>query len=274
MYRVLFILLVLCAALWARPKVFVDTAVELDGVHKDYAEKVVRQTESVLRTNGDVSVAESAYASDFLLQIKMLRQDDGILVVYSLLNSSDKATVWTYKHMAYTPDDLNPIVDVVSLKFGQWNGLRWGLGLGATGLLSPEVDISPTVDLSANYLYKDFLISWDFAWAFDVGLDSRDFGSIGTFLTGAHVLGGHSLFPYVGPGIGFSMVYYNSDKYEISDGGLAFLLRMGAFYKPAAARVIYALDVRYLYNYIDFENARDGKLCRAHGWNVSAQVWW
>ena len=38
-----FLIAFLCAILWAKPSVFVS-AVELDGVHQDYADELVRWT--------------------------------------------------------------------------------------------------------------------------------------------------------------------------------------------------------------------------------------
>ena len=87
-----FLIAFLCAILWAKPSVFIP-AVELDGVHQDYADKLVRWTKGYIEYKKDVSVAESEYESHFILQIKMLRKDNGIVVIYTLKNSDDKKEV-------------------------------------------------------------------------------------------------------------------------------------------------------------------------------------
>ena len=275
MKRIIFLLLLLCATLWAKPSVFIS-AVELDGVHQDYADKLVRWTKGYIENKKDVRVAESEKESDFILQIKMLRKDNGIVVVYTLMDSDDKEEVWTYKHMAYTPDDLIPIVNVTTMKFGQWNGFRFGVGVGALGIASPEFAAAPAVDFMIHFLYSNFLLSFDFNWGIDEELGDDDFTYLGLSLSTSYVFDGRTVFPFVGPGVGFSYMEYDTDKYRFgsSGEGLTVFLKTGVLFKPINYKTIFAIDVRYLFNFYEMENVSRGSYEPVQGWNVSAQVWW
>jgi len=273
--RVFSILLLLCAALWAKPSVFIP-AVELDGVHQDYADKLVRWTKGYIENKKDVSVAESEYESHFILQIKMQRKDNGIVVIYTLKNSDDKKEVWTYKHMAYTPNDLIPIVDVVTMKFGQWNGFRFGVGLGSLGIAVPEMAANPAVDIMVHFLYSNFLLSLDYNWGINEELGDDDFLYMGFFLSTSYVFYGRTVFPFIGPGVGFSFMEYDTDKYQFegSGEGLTLFLKTGILFKPIDYKTIFAIDARYLFNFYEIEKVSSGRLIPVHGWSVSAQVWW
>jgi|GEM_PF-3114391 len=275
MRRILSILLLLCASLCARPNVYIP-AVELNGVHQDYADRIVRWTKDYLESKKDVLVVENEKESDFILQITMLRKDNGVLIAYSLKNSDDKAEVLNYKHMAYSPDDLAPVADVATMKFGQWNGVRLGVGLGTIGLFTPEFAVAPAVDFVVNFLCGNFLFSLDANWGIDEGLGDDDFSYFGAFLSAAYVFGGRTVFPYVGPGAGLIYLDYDSEKYGIDEApeGYAFLLKVGVFLKPVDYKTIFALDVRYLFNICNLEKVPEEGYSNAHGWSVSAQVWW
>ncbi|MBR6123523.1 hypothetical protein IKQ19_08030 [Candidatus Saccharibacteria bacterium] len=272
-----FFIAVLCAILWAKPSVFIP-AVELDGVHQDYADKLVRWTKGYIESKKDVRVVEYEIESDFILQIKMLRKDEGIVVVYTLMNSNDKKEVWTYKHMAYTPDDLIPIVDVTTMKFGQWNGVRVGLGLGTLGLTVPEFAAAPSVDFMLHFLYSNFLASLDFNWGIDEKLGDDDFWYLGISVSPAYVFDGRFAFPFVGAGAGWSFMEYESDKYSFANNGsgegLTLFLKAGVLFKPVDYKTIFAIDIRYLYNFYEIQKISTKGWMPVQGWSVSAQVWW
>ena len=273
--RIIFVLLLWCTALWAKPNVYIP-AVELDGVHQDYADKLVRWTKGYIEYKNDVHVVESESESDFILQIKMLRMDNGIVVVYTLMDSDDKDEVWTYKHMAYTPDDLVPIVDVTTMRFGQWNGFRFGLGLGAFGLAVPEFAADPSVDVMVHYLYNSFLFSLDLLWGIDEELADDNFNYFGMMFSIAYVFDGRRFFPYVGPGVGWTVMSYETDEYKFEGGGEgpSLFLKTGVLFKPVNYKTIFALDIRYLYNFYEIDNISEDSWNSTHGWSVSAQVWW
>ena len=272
-----FLIAFLCAILWAKPSVFVP-AVELDGVHQDYADELVCWTKGNIEAKKYMWVVERESECDFVLQIKMLRKGDNILVAFSLKNSDDKDEVWSYKHMAYTPDDLKPIADVAAMKFGRWNGFRLGVGLGAVGVASPEFAAAPSIDLSAHYLYNNLLFSLDGNLGIDEGLGDDDFTYAGAFFSLAYVLDGRNFFPYAGLGAGFSYMEYDSDKYSFAENesgeGLTLFLKAGVFFKPVDYKTIFAVEVRYLFNFYEVQKLSDESWMFPHGWNVSAQVWW
>ena len=270
------LIVLLCAMLWAKPNVCIP-AVELDGVHQDYADKLVRLTKESLTDKNEVRIVECGTESDFVLQIKMQSWENGIVVVYSLLDSDDKDVIWTYKHMAYTPEDLAPIADLVvnTKKFEREGSFKLGVGLGAIGFAAPEFAAAPSVDLVANYLRKNFLLSLDVNWGFDEGLGD-DFSYLGAFLSAAYVFDGRTISPFVGPGAGLIYLDYDSEKYKIDEApeGFAFFLKTGVLFKPVDYKTVFALDVRYLYNFCNLEKKSDDGYNNAHGWSASVQVWW
>lgn len=272
----IFVLLAFATLLWAKPNVCIP-AVELDGVHQDYADKLVRLTKESLIDKNEVQVVEGESESDFVLQIKMLSWENGIVIVYSLMDSDDKDVIWTCKHMAYTPEDLAPVANLVvnTKKFDQEDRFKLGVGLGAIGFAAPEFAAAPSVDLVANYLRKNLLLSLDINWGFDEGLGD-DFSYLGAFLSAAYVFDGRTFSPFVGPGAGLIYLDYDSEKYKIDEApeGFAFFLKTGILFKPVNYKTVFALDVRYLYNFCNLEKKSDGSYNNAHGWSASVQVWW
>ena len=275
--RIILVLFFLCTMLWAKPNVFIP-AVELDGVHQDYADKLVQVTKYHMESKKNMRVVESESESDCILQIKMLCDSNDVLVVYSLQNSDDKDETWSYKHMVYSPEDFAPVADVATTKIGRWNGFRFGLGLGTLGLALPEFAAAPLINLSAHYLYNNVLFSLDGNWGIDEGLGDDDFTYIGAFLSVAYVLDGRRFFPYVGAGAGFSFMEYDSNRYSFAENesgeGLTVFFKAGVFFKPVGYKTVFAIDVRYLNNFYEIQNLFDESWSMARGWSISAQVWW
>lgn len=52
---------------------------------------------------------------DYLLQIKLIREEVGVAVIIEKRNK-DRKLVWNYGHIAYEPNDFIPIVSYVSRK--------------------------------------------------------------------------------------------------------------------------------------------------------------
>jgi len=274
--RVLFILLLVCSALWAKPAVFISS-VELDGVHQDFADRLVLQTRNRLEKDGEVWVTTDSNVSVYTLKIKLLRQDDGVVVAYTLMDSDDKEVLWTYKHMAFTPDDFESIVDMVSRKFNKWNGFYMGFGLGMEGLLTPHFSSAPAATLLVQYRHNSGVLTWDFNYGYDYG-GTDDF-TVGSYLSLTYVFDGKTVYPYVGPGIGYTFLSFCYDlgdrqEYGEENGGLTYFLRTGAFYRPKTISTFFALDVRFLYDDFKLENDIDKSMHSVYGWSVAAQVWW
>lgn len=266
MSRIFCILLFLCSVLWAKPNIFIPS-VELEGVHQDYADKIVQRVESYLKNQNRVNLVSEFRQSDLILKIKMQLYGDGVIVTYALLDSTHKKEIWSYTHFAYTPNDLIPAVDVVSNKFGEWDGSRWGIGLGALGMVSSDFDVYPVFDLLFVYLYNNVLLSLDG----DLSIMDSKFNFFGSYFSMAYVFDGMYFSPYVGPGVGYSTLFYKeNDNNYVTCSGLSYFLKMGIFYKPIDSRNLFALDFRFLIN--DFEYI--DKKSPFFGWRASLQIWW
>ena len=113
MFRSLFIILLLTSALWAKTEYFI-LPVQLQGVHQDYAERIISLVKEYAIIDG-YAVVSKKEDCDYLLQIKLLRDEIGVAVIFEKRKSNDKV-VWSYGQIAYTPDDFIPIVSYVSHK--------------------------------------------------------------------------------------------------------------------------------------------------------------
>lgn len=269
MNRLFPILLFLCAMLWAKPSVFIPV-VQLEGVHQDYADKVVRLTKGFIEQKNNVRVVEEGSDCDFVLQIKMQSNADGIVVVYVLTDSKKKEEVWTYKHMAYTPDDLAPIADLIAKKFPSLSKFMFGAGVSAIGLMNPEAVVTPSLDLMFHFLYETYLFSLDLNLPVSsVGVD--EFNYLGGFISAAYVFEGKVVSPFVGAGVGTAKMKFDTDLYRFAGfgGNIALMLKAGVHFKPCLA-----VYVRYLYQVHGIQKISNDRWMNAHGWSASAQVWW
>ena len=111
MFRSLFVVFLLASALWAKTEYFI-LPVQLQGVHEDYAERITSLVKEYAAIDG-YAVVSNKEDCDYLLQIKLLREEVGVAVIFEKLKKNDKV-VWSYGHIAYTPDDFIPIVSYVS----------------------------------------------------------------------------------------------------------------------------------------------------------------
>ena len=192
-------------------------------------------------------------------------------VTITQTQQGDEEITFTFPNETY-----DPIVNVTTMKFGQWNGFRFGVGVGALGIASPEFAAAPAVDFMIHFLYSNFLLSFDFNWGIDEELGDDDFTYLGLSLSTSYVFDGRTVFPFVGPGVGFSYMEYDTDKYRFgsSGEGLTVFLKTGVLFKPINYKTIFAIDVRYLFNFYEMEKVSRGSYEPVQGWNVSAQVWW
>jgi len=113
MFRSLLVVFLLASALWAKTEYFI-LPVQLQGVHEDYAERITSLVKEYAAIDG-YAVVSNKEDCDYLLQIKLLREEVGVAVIFEKLKKNDKV-VWSYGHIAYTPDDFIPIVSCVSRK--------------------------------------------------------------------------------------------------------------------------------------------------------------
>ena len=108
-----FAVLMFSSALWAKTEYFIEP-VQLRGVHSDYAQRIVALVKEYAAIDGYAIVNKRADC-DYLLQIKLIREEVGVAVVIEKRNK-DRKLVWNYGHIAYEPNDFIPIVSYVSRK--------------------------------------------------------------------------------------------------------------------------------------------------------------
>ncbi len=113
MFRSLLIVLLFSSALWAKKEYFI-LPVQLQGVHEDYAERIISLVKEYATIDGYAIVSDQKDC-DYLLQIKLLRDEIGVAVIFEKKKKNDKI-VWSYGHIAYVPNDFIPIVSYVSEK--------------------------------------------------------------------------------------------------------------------------------------------------------------
>ena len=113
-----FIFAVLLAApLWAKTSYYI-LPMHLKNVHEDYAEKIVSLTKEYVAVEGD-EVVPNKSDCDYLLQIKLIRKEKGVVVVFEKMNDSGEI-LWSYGHIAYSPEGFVPIVKRVVRKMNAW----------------------------------------------------------------------------------------------------------------------------------------------------------
>lgn len=111
--RILLILLLCAAALWAKPKVYLPP-VDLQGVHPDYAERLVGLVRQYIAVDKHVRLVDDARQSDKKLQLRLIRNQHGVVVAFEMRKSKDDSLIWVYRHIAYDANYFIPIVSRVS----------------------------------------------------------------------------------------------------------------------------------------------------------------
>jgi len=283
MRRFSLIFLLLCSALWARPNMYI-APVELEGVHQDYADKIVRYVKNYMSEGGSNSFVDDVNRSDYILQIRLAKDEMGygVIVSLKLLDPGSRETVWSYSSIAYTPQDFDVAANAIRQKFGKWSGFKLGVGLGAAGMAFSEFHTSPMISASMHYMFQEMLLSLEFNFAKDLTGDYPDMMYLAPDLSFAYVFGGHSIYPFAGGGGGYALTEYYEDEYFLTSGDVALHAKMGLIFKPLSSKKFYVLDIRYIYNIVDLGLyvERDGrdlasdKYAVSHGFNASVQVWW
>lgn len=112
--RKILLALLLCAgALWAKPKVYLPP-VDLQGVHPDYAERLVGLVRQYVAVDKHVLLVDNAQQSDRKLQLRLIRNQHGVIVAFEMRKSKDDSLIWAYRHIAYDANYFIPIVSRVS----------------------------------------------------------------------------------------------------------------------------------------------------------------
>ena len=203
--NVLLIVALLVASLWAKTEYYILPVI-LDGVHEDYAEKIVTLTKNYLIVDGNEIVSDPSEC-DYVLQIKLIRKEKGIALFYEKMNKKNEV-LWSYGRIVYSPDDFVPVVSYVSREIDKRNvDFIWGFGFGALGMVRPvkivDYNYEPFVQLNIGSV----ALSSSFTFAF---IGSKTHSRSGSFFavnfSVAYMFGHHYIVPYLGVGANFALI--------------------------------------------------------------------
>lgn len=111
--KILLALLICAAAACAKPRVYLPP-VDLQGVHPDYAERLVGLVRQYVAVDKHVLLVDNAQQSDKKLQLRLIRNQHGVIVAFEMRKSKDDSLIWAYRHIAYDANYFIPIVSRVS----------------------------------------------------------------------------------------------------------------------------------------------------------------
>lgn len=111
--KILLALLICAVAACAKPKVYLPP-VDLQGVHPDYAERLVGLVRQYVAVDKHVLLVDNAQQSDRKLQLRLIRNQHGVIVAFEMRKSKDDSLIWSYRHIAYDANYFIPIVSRVS----------------------------------------------------------------------------------------------------------------------------------------------------------------
>ena len=109
-----FMAILLCTAmLCGCAKVYMPP-VQVEGVHPDYGERLRVLTKQYVVIDDNVTLVDDVQQSDRTLQLQLVRDTAGVVVVFEMRESKDGSLIWAYRHIAYDPNEFIPIVSRVS----------------------------------------------------------------------------------------------------------------------------------------------------------------
>ena len=111
--KILLALLICAVAACAKPRVYLPP-VDLQGVHPDYAERLVGLVRQYVAVDKHVLLVDNAQQSDRKLQLRLIREKHGVIVAFEMRKSKDDSLIWAYRHIAYDANYFIPIVSRVS----------------------------------------------------------------------------------------------------------------------------------------------------------------
>ena len=111
--KILLALLICAVAACAKPRVYLPP-VDLQGVHPDYAERLVGLVRQYVAVDKHVLLVDNAQQSDRKLQLRLIRNQHGVIVAFEMRKSKDDSLIWSYSHIAYDANYFIPIVSRVS----------------------------------------------------------------------------------------------------------------------------------------------------------------
>ena len=283
-YRRFFLVFALSVScLWARTE-YCILPVHLDGVHEDYAEKIVSLTKDYFAAEGYGFVSDAS-ACDYLLQVKLIRKEKGVALVYEKKNKSSE-TLWSYGHIVYSPGDFASVVSYVAREIDKLEtDWIWGFGFGALGMIGPVDFVDYNYEPFVQFRVESVKIALDLNIAF---LGSRPHGVhgsvLGPSLSVAYMFGRHFVVPYLGAGINGALFITSVEKevvnrYGVTEkesesetfGSPGYFFEMGLSLK-LKNEVHIMLESRYFREFYKMNNILNGKKGAVHGFSVGVKI--
>ena len=278
-----FIFAVLLAApLWAKTSYYI-LPVHLKNVHEDYAEKIVSLTKEYVAVEGD-EVVPNKSDCDYLLQIKLIRKEKGVAVIYEK-RSPEGELLWSYGRIVYSPDGFNAVASYVSSEIDKWNTeLIFGFGFGAIGVISPINFVDYNYEPFVQFNVESLKLAADLNIAY---LGSRPQGVhgslLGISLSAAYMFGHRFVVPYLGAGVNYSLFSTEIEKEVEKKYGIkvkesfsesvwtpGYFLEMGLSLK-LKNEVHIMLESRYFREIYKMKNILDGSKEVVHGFSVGVK---
>ena len=112
--RSAFLTILLCAAMLCGCSKVYMPPVQVEGVHPDYGERLRVLTRQYVIIDDNVTLVEDEQQSNRKLQLQLVRDTAGVIVVFEMRNTKDNSLIWAYRHIAYDPNEFIPLVSRVS----------------------------------------------------------------------------------------------------------------------------------------------------------------
>lgn len=109
-----FMAMLLCAAMLCGCSKVYMPPVQVEGVHPDYGERLRVLTKQYVIIDDNVTLVEDEQQSNRKLQLQLVRDTAGVVVVFEMRNTKDNSLIWVYRHIAYDPNEFIPLVSRVS----------------------------------------------------------------------------------------------------------------------------------------------------------------
>ena len=106
--------ILLCAAMFCGCSKVYMPPVQVEGVHPDYGERLRVLTKQYVIIDDNVTLVEDEQQSNRKLQLQLVRDTAGVVVVFEMRNTKDNFLIWVYRHIAYDPNEFIPLVSRVS----------------------------------------------------------------------------------------------------------------------------------------------------------------
>lgn len=268
--------------LWAKTSYYI-LPVQLDGVHEDYTEKIIYLTREFVALEGDEVVSNKSDC-DYLLQIKLIRKEKGVAVIYEKQNP-DGEVVWSYGRIAYSPEGFAPVVSYAIQEMDKWeNEFVWGFGFGAMGLFAPIRFVDYNYEPFAQFNIESVKLAASLNIAY---LGSKPKGVHGSMLGAsfsvAYMFGHRFVVPYLGAGMNYALFSTEIEKEVEKMQGVkvkesfsesvhtpGYFLEMGLSMKLSNGYHV-MLESRYFRAFDKLKNILDGTKSIVHGFSVGVK---